>query len=465
MVKVSSTQPRKYPISAVFLLVVIGLIGNVDAAPAPTFSKDVAPILQRSCQRCHQKGGIGPMSLVTYDQVRPWVRQIKDRVVRRIMPPWHIDRTVGIQEFKNDVSLTESEIGTIARWVDDGAREGNPSDLPSPIEWPPASEWELAEMLGQPDLVVRSPPYTVRANGQDQWWNPVIPFEGITEPRWIKAAEFKPSYPLGVRVVHHGHVRLQQPDDDFVVRLAGMGVGKRWELMPEGVGKLVQPGPAQIRFSLHYFPVGEEVPDDVVEVGVWFHPKGYTPDLVTAGEVRHLIDGTFTTGPRARDMIIPPHGHLTLQHAYTMDSPVMIHSFRPHMHMRGSGMSMEALYPDGRRELLSSVNRYDHNWQIAYIYEDDVQPILPKGTVILLHSHFDNTKNNPINPDPDQWVLFGARGVDEMSHAWIGMTYLDDESFSRLTAERRALQEKKGVSSVSCHEHAGVPGQCKTGTF
>ena len=132
--------------------------------------------------------------------------------------------------------------------------------------------------------------------------------------------------------------------------------------------------------------------------------------------------------------------------------------------MRGSGMSMEALYPDGRRELLSSVNRYDHNWQIAYIYEDEVQPILPKGTVLLLHSHFDNTKNNPINPDPDQWVLFGARGVDEMSHAWIGMTYLDDENFSRLTAERQSLQEKTDGSSFPCHEHGGVPGQCKTGT-
>ena len=145
MVKFGSTQPRKYSISATLLLIVIGLTGDVFASSSPTFSKDVAPILQRSCQRCHQKGGIGPMSLVTYEQVRPWVLQIKDRVVRRIMPPWHIDRTAGIQQFKNDVSLTENEISTIARWVDDGAREGDPSDLPPPIEWPPASEWELAE--------------------------------------------------------------------------------------------------------------------------------------------------------------------------------------------------------------------------------------------------------------------------------------------------------------------------------
>ena len=431
--------------AAAFGLAAALVLARPALAAPPTFSADVAPILQRACQRCHQETGIGPMALVTYEEVRPWARQIRDRVERRIMPPWHIDRTVGIQAFKNDASLTDDEIGTIVRWVDAGAPEGDPADLPPPVEWPPASEWELAATLGQPDLVVRSAPYTVTADGQDQWWNPVVEFEGLPEPRWIKAAEFKPSYPLGVRVVHHGHARLQQPEDDFVVRLAGMGVGKRWDLLPEGVGKLVRPGPAQIRFSLHYFPVGEQVDDDVVEVGVWFHPRGYEPELVTAGEVRHLIDGTFTTGPRARDLIIPPHGYLTLEHAYVMESPVLLHSFRPHMHMRGSAMSMEAIYPDGRREMLSSVDRYDHNWQIAYVYADHAQPLLPKGTVLLFHSQYDNTADNPINPDPDQWVLFGARGVDEMSHAWVGMTHLDETAFERLTAERRAAGEPPPV--------------------
>ena len=428
---------RAIVLAAAFAVAVPALASPA-LAGEPTFSADVAPIFQRACQRCHQETGIGPMSLVTYDEVRPWVRQIRDRVERRIMPPWHLDRTVGIQQFKNDFSLTDDEIDTVVRWVDAGAPEGDRADLPPSIEWPPASDWELRGMLGEPDLVVRSTPYTVTANGQDQWWNPTIDHEGISEPRWIKAAEFKPSYPLGVRVVHHGHVRLQQPEDDFVVRLAGMGVGKRWEILPEGVGKLVQPGPAQIRFSLHYFPVGETVEDDTVEVGVWFHPKGYEPERVTEGEVRLLVDGTFTSGPRARDLIIPPHGYLTLEHAYVMDRPVMLHSFRPHMHMRGAGMSMEAIFPDGRRELLSSVNRYNHNWQIQYIYEDEVQPLLPKGTVLMFHSHYDNTNDNPINPDPDQWVLFGARGVDEMSHAWVGMTYLEEEDFARFAAEREA---------------------------
>ena len=437
------TRIRSLKVAVTFAaLLPLSLPALAFAESSPTYSKDVAPIFQRACERCHQETGIGPMSLVTFEDVRPWARSIKDRVTRRLMPPWHIDATVGITEFKNDTSLSEEEIDTIARWVDAGAPRGNPADMPPPVAWPPAAEWELAATLGEPDLVVRSTPYTVTADGQDQWWNPVIDFEGIPEARWIRASEFKPSYPVGVQVVHHGHARLQQPDDDFVVRLAGMGVGKRWEVMPEGFGKRVQAGPAQIRFSLHYFPVGEEAKDNVVEVGVWFYPKDYEPEFVTEGEVRLLVDGTFTSGPRARDIIIPPHGYLTLEHAYVMETPVMLHSFRPHMHMRGSAMSMEALYPDGTREFLSSVDRYDHNWQMVYMYDDHVQPLLPKGTTLLFHSHYDNTVRNRINPDPDQWVLFGARGVDEMSHAWVGMTHLDEEDYARLMAERAASDGK-----------------------
>ncbi len=451
------------------LVVLVGMIGvlgasgptGASARPAvtsravettPTFSQDIAPILQRSCQHCHQPTGIGPMSLLSYQDVRPWARSIKDRVERRLMPPWHLDTTVGIQDYKNDISLTLAEIETFSRWVDAGAPEGDRADLPAPLEWPPADAWELEARLGRPpDFVVRSTPYDVAANGQDQWWDPRVEFEGFDEPRWIRAAEFKPSYPLGIKVAHHGHASLRWTgdptdgdDDDHQanpaetrrsVRLVGMGIGKRWDLLPEGVGKLLPAGPAELRFSLHYFPVGEEV-TDVVEVGVWLYPEGEEPEKVTAGEQQFYVDRTHRTRPRASDIIIPPHGYLILEDQYVMESPALIQSFRPHMHMRGTAMSMEALYPDGRRELLSSVNRYDHNWQIAYVYDDDAQPLLPRGTVLLLRSKFDNTAANRINPDPDQWVVFGARGVDEMSHAWIGVTYLDDSDYDELAADR-----------------------------
>ena len=413
-----------------------------DGDAAPTFSRHVAPILQRSCQQCHQPTGIGPMSLLTYREARPWARSIRDRVERRLMPPWHLDQTVGIQDFKNDISLTGEEIDTIVRWVDAGAPEGDPADLPEPLEFPPADAWEVEAVLGRPpDFIVRSTPYTVVANGQDQWWEPEIDFEGFDVPRYIRAAEFKPSYPVGLKVTHHGHavLRGEEPADGEerppAVRLVGMGIGKRFDVLPEGVGKLLPPGPGSVRFNLHYFPVGEEV-TEVAEVGVWLYPEGEEPQKVTAGERQFYVDGTHRERLRASDILIPPHGHLVLEDQYVLEEAAVLQSFRPHMHMRGTEMSMTALYPDGRRELLSSVNRYDHNWQIAYVYDEDAQPLLPRGTVLMLRSKFDNTAANRINPDPDQWVVFGARGVDEMSHAWIGITYLDDTEYEELAAAR-----------------------------
>ena len=382
------------------------------------------------------------MSLLSYPDVRPWARSIKDRVERRLMPPWHLDTTVGIQDFKNDISLKPDEIDMVVQWVDAGAPEGDPADLPEPLQFPRADAWEVEALLGRPpDFILRSTPYTVVANGQDQWWAPEVEFDGFDEPRYIRAAEFKPSYPLGIKVAHHGHAMLRgaapQEGDERPpsVRLVGMGIGKRWDLLPEGVGKLLPPGPATVRFNLHYFPTGEQV-TDVIDVGVWLYPAEDEPSKVTAGERQFYVDGTHRTRPRASDILIPPHGHLVLEDQYVMAQPALLQSFRPHMHMRGTEMSMEVLYPDGRRELLSSVNRYDHNWQIAYVYDDDAQPLLPRGTVLMLRSKFDNTAANRINPDPDQWVVFGARGVDEMSHAWIGITYLDDAEYEELSAAR-----------------------------
>ena len=413
---------------------------------APTFSRDIAPILQRSCQHCHQPTGIGPMSLLTYVDTRPWARSIKDRVERRLMPPWHLDTTVGIQQYKNDISLTLDEIDTVVRWVDTGAPEGNPADLPAALAFPPADAWEVEALLGRPpDFIVQSTPYTVVANGQDQWWEPEVEFTGLEEPRYIRAAEFKPSYPGGIKVAHHGHATLRgaEPAEGEQrtpsVRLVGMGIGKRWDVLPDGVGKLLPPGPSSVRFNLHYFPMGEEV-TDVVDVGVWLYPEGEVPTKVTAGERQFYVDGTHRERLRASDILIPPHGNLVLEDQYIMEEPALLQSFRPHMHMRGTEMSMTALYPDGRRELLSNVNRYDHNWQIAYVYDDDAQPLLPRGTVLMLRAKFDNTAANRINPDPDQWVVFGARGVDEMSHAWIGITYLDDAEYDELAAARAPVE-------------------------
>ena len=427
-------------LAAVF---VASLIGNAQAQDI-TYSRDIAPILQEKCVTCHNPEGIGPMPLQSYQQVNPFAALIKDRTSKRIMPPWHIDTTTGIQEFKNDASLSDEQIATISSWVDSGAPEGNPTHLPTPIDIPSGSAWQLTEQLGPPDLIIKSTPFDVIANDQDQWWTPDVPFEGMEKDRWLRAAEFKPSYPLGKKVVHHGHAVLVPEGENRQVALARYGVGKSWEVYPDGTGMKV-PANGHIAWNLHYFPVGAEGEDDVVEVGLWFYDEGFTPELETAGEAMFRVDG-LNGMARGQDIVIPPHGYQVLQGTHVLDAPAVIHSYRPHLHMRGKVMTMEAIFPDGRKEVLSQVNKYNHNWQISYLYADDAKPLLPKGTVLQFTSVFDNTVNNPLNPDPEQWVVFGRRGVDEMSHAWVGITYMNEEQFAEAVTERRARQEILTVS-------------------
>lgn len=438
--RLSHQLPQPWPLAEFVMATLLLIFSSSSVAQGPlTYSRDVAPILQRACTQCHNPEGIGPMPLMNYEQVKPFAALIKDRTSKRIMPPWHMDTNVGIQKFKNDNYLTDQEIALLASWVDQGAVEGDPSQLPDPIDIASGAEWQLKEILGPPDLIIKSAPFDVIANGQDQWWSPEVKFEGMVGERWLQAAEFKPSYPLGKKVVHHGHAVLMPEGERRQVALARYGVGKSWEMYPEGTGMRV-PANGTIAWDLHYYPVGAEGEDDVVEVGLWFYPETAVPELETAGEVMFRVDG-LNGMARGQDILIPPHGYQVLSGTHVLQSPAVIHSYRPHMHMRGKVMTMEAIYPDGRKEILSQVDKYNHNWQISYIYEDEVKPLLPTGTVLQFTSVFDNTVNNPINPDPEQWVVFGRRSIDEMSHAWVGITYLNEEQYGRAINERAAAQE------------------------
>ena len=253
--------------------------------------------------------------------------------------------------------------------------------------------------------------------------------------RWIKAYEFKPAWPNGLRVVHHGHTYMQVGGGRQIA-IAHYGVGKRYETFPDGIGMRLPAGEATVSWNLHYFPVGDAVPQDVVEVGLWFYPEGQEPEIETRGEVLMRVD-RMGGMPRGGDILIPPGGTQVLQGVHVLDQPTLINSFRPHMHMRGKEMSMEAVYPDGRREILGKVSNYKHNWQLAYQFAPEVKPLLPAGTMLLFTSVYDNSAANPLNPDPEQWVVFGRRGVDEMSHMWVGMTELTQEQFDRMVAERQ----------------------------
>jgi hypothetical protein len=412
--------------------------------PAVTFTRDVAPILQNSCQMCHQPTGNGPMPLLTYEQARLYAPLIKQKVASKSMPPWHMDRTVGIQGFKNDISLSDEEISTIVRWVDDGAPLGDPADMPPAVVWPDAREWQLESRYGRPpDLVIRTTPFTILANGLDQWWTPRVPVEGLDAPRWIMANETKPAYPLGKRVVHHGNAALVRGEDTS--GFANYGIGKPFDIYPSDTGRMIQPGD-EVAFNLHYYPIGEEVRDDVVELGLWFYPEGEEPRFETAGDrtfsSMRVVDG------RPQEMVIPPQSHQITQGIHVLKSAARIHSVRAHQHLIGTGQSIEAVYPDGRVEILGKVG-WEPAWHITYLYEDHLQPLLPKGTVLIVTAWYDNTDRNPHNPDPESWVVYGRRTGDEMSHMWIGITYLDDEEYGYLKVDReRVLKEMAEQDNV-----------------
>ena len=224
------------------------------AKAAPTFTRDVARILQEKCQGCHRVNQMAPMSLVTYDEVRPYARGIRQKVSTRMMPPWHLDRTVGIQTFKNDMSLSDREIDTIVRWVDAGAPQGNPADMPAAKAWPRDDVWRLGDVYHrEPDLVVKSTPWTQTAQGQDQWWQPVVD-TGLKEDRWVQGIEIRPSM-KGRPVVHHVVTYLVQNEESYgAVEVPGGGgyfsefaVGKIGDQFRENTGKLMKAGSTRSR--------------------------------------------------------------------------------------------------------------------------------------------------------------------------------------------------------------------------
>ena len=402
------------------VLVVGGFLGLAGPALAQaadvTFARDVASILQEKCEACHRTGQMAPMSLTTYQEVRPWARAIRTKVVAGDMPPWHMSKTTGIQKFVNDISLTADELDTIVRWVDAGAPLGNPEDLPPAREWPSGERWRVGDLLGRdPDFIVTSTPWTQPAEGQDQWWQPVVD-SGMTEDRWIKAVEVRPTLE-GRRIVHHGNSAL-----------AEFAVGKAGEIYPENTGRLFKAG-EKVGFDIHYHSVGEEI-TDYLSIGVWFYPKDVVPKYV----VKHSVMGVF----QAMDTFdLPPHT-VTKHHAFIpLAKPTRILSYQPHMHVRGKSMSIEAIYPSGRVEMLSFVENFNFNWHVNYVYADDAAPLLPAGTMIKLTAWHDNTAANRANPDPTQWIGWGQRSYDDMYHAHVRYVELDEADYEAMVQERR----------------------------
>ncbi len=429
-----------------------------------TYSKDVAPIFQEKCQQCHQPNSIAPMSLITFENARPWAKSIKQRVITRQMPPWHIDPSVGVHEFKNDISLTDAQIDTIVRWVDAGAPEGDPKDLPPAKPLVTDNEWQgVRDGFGPPDLVIRSSEYTMPARHQDVWYRPMSDIP-LTEPRWARMVEIRPTQLQGRRIVHHSIAYLVLNNDpdavnsgtangfataaadprpvDLVSRrpqLMEWAIGKGYDLFREGTGKLILPG-EKISWDQHLHAVGEEITSGS-EIGIWFYPKGQEP------KKRSYLIGF--TGLRKQEFLDIPPNTVTQTEGFTvLKENTLITNFQPHFHLRGKAMQVEAILPDGTNQIVSYVGKFNFNWMTNYIYKDDAAPAFPKGTVIHVSAWHDNTRANPFNPDPDQWVGYGDRTVDEMAHAWMNVVYLTDDEYKALLAERKAKTEKTTLSQL-----------------
>ncbi|MBI4521898.1 MAG: cytochrome c [Gemmatimonadetes bacterium] len=395
-----------------------------------TFTKDVAPILQENCVRCHRENSIAPMSLRTYEKAKPYAYLMKEMVSRRLMPPFHYDHDVGIQELKSDWRLSDEEIATIVAWVDGGALAGDPTDMPAQREFAPYNDWMLKGVLGrEPDHVVESKPFTVPAEGGDLWWRPVVPV-GVDRDRKVKAIETRPSFPDGTHVVHHAIPRLllknEKGEWEQAATFSEYAMGKVGEIIPKDAYRVL-PKDGLIQWDAHYYPPGHEVKDDVVKVGFWFYeddeaPK-YTQDLKLY--------------PLQGDIDLAPGGTAMTQGFFRWDHPVRLDAFQAHGHVHLHAMSAQAVYPDGKVELLSMVTNFSARWHHSYLYQDDAAPLLPTGTVLVVTGWYDNTAKNPLATDPGTWVARGSRTTDEMSHAWIAVSHLDEEGYQRIAEERK----------------------------
>jgi len=444
--------------------VTIGALGLSAVATAPlgagapkvpkdvTFSKHVAPILQRSCQRCHRSESVGPMALVTYEDVRPWARSIKHKTAQREMPPWFVEKNIGIQEFKDDISLSDEEIAILGAWADAGAPRGNPADMPPPLTWADSSQWTI----GTPDLIVSSPMITMPAVSPD-YHDELGPVStGLTEDRYIKAVEVKEVRLLdeaakakvaelvksgsgfGRFTIHHLGIHT---GDEYYASEEGRAqfrltheIGQNATFYPDDVG-VILPAGSSLRFTTHYYAAGVEIPVRA-DVGFKLHPKGYKPKYQS-----------WEFGSIAGDIIDIPAGaeNVRLDGFYIMPKPGILNTFEPHMHSAGRRMCVEAIYPveggnmrtQNRREMLNCA-KYDHNWAKVYVYKDDAAPLLPKGTVLHTTGWYDNSTKNKNVVDPRNWKGHGERSMDDMFIMLTKLTFLTEEQFAEVAAARKA---------------------------
>ena len=434
------------------------------AAPAGapgdvTFTRDIAPILQRSCENCHRADGVAPMPLTTYEEARPWARAIKQRTGigphAGVMPPWYVEKNIGIQQFHNDPSLSEAEIARVAKWVDSGAPMGDPRDMPPPRVWEDSSKWAI----GTPDVIVKTTDVLVKGSAPD-WWGeiPRVPIP-ITEDRYVMAIEVKEvndidAHAKNVRstvgghyVFHHmiwstrvlGDAATEANRDPLAFDTDGSTgwpvheVGRNADFFDPKAARLLKAGSSVVTDSVHLHSNGRDTTAHL-EIGFKFAPKGFTPEYKRAG---------YSLGNGVDIDINPMEANQQL-HAYAvLPENTKIMSFEPHLHAPGMRMCLEAIW-GYNIQTLNCVG-YDHNWVRGYHYADDSAPLLPKGAIVHIIGYMDNSPTNRNVPDPRNWQGSGNRSVANMFIDLGNRVALTDEQFKAEMAGRVASHPGRDV--------------------
>ena len=427
-----------------------GSASTTASAREVTFAKDIAPILQRSCQNCHRAEGVAPMSLVTYEDVRPWARSIKRRTGMGpragVMPPWYVEKNIGIQHFKSDPSLSDVEIAMIATWADRGAPQGNPADMPAALAAADTAKWTI----GEPDLVLRSKEVVVPASGPDWWGNVGLVPTGLTEDRYVSAVEVHELNDIprtgststvgGRYVFHHMNYESTTPDgaEEKSTAWPIHEVGRNADLFPPEAGRLLAAGSSLALTAGHVHSNGRATKAQL-EFGFKFFPKGYQP-IYKRSPLR-LGNGI--------DLDVKSNQAKQEIHSYgVLQEHTKIVAFEPHLHAPGVRMCLEAVW--GHNILTLNCVGYDHNWVKQYVYDDDAAPLLPKGTIVHLIGFLDTTPANTNVADARNWAGGGRRSVANM---FIDLGYsvsLTEEQFQAEMAKRRANMKTRNDYDIGC---------------
>lgn len=418
----------------------LSLVASAATGPV-TFSKDVAPILQKNCQGCHRPGEAAPMSLESYQQARPWAKAIKQAVIARKMPPWFADPQFG--HFRNDRSLAQKDIDTLVAWVDAGAPEGDPKDLPKPAEF--VDGWNI----GRPDIVYEMPePFQVPTSGTIEYQYVILPYQ-FPEDRWVQMAEVRPG---NRAVVHHviayirdsssKWMRDKKAGEIFVPEadakgerpslngdlLAGFAPGLPPSVLEPGQGRLIKAG-SDIVLQLHYTANGK-AGEDRTKVGVVFTKQPPQQRVMTLA----AANNKFT--------IPPGDSNYKVDADFELGHDAKLSALLPHMHLRGKDFEYRLIYPTGEKETILRVPHYDFGWQLWYHPVSDIQ--LPKGTKIAVTAHYDNSPNNKNNPDPTKAVKWGDQSWEEMMIGFFDVTFPADLDPKQLFPQRKATPATSG---------------------